>query len=75
MLTLSEIKVKVNELALKIGAPQNILPTKNTPADPVHDDGSLRVVYWKSLRDQWHSVAQANKMAHEKYPYPKEPRG
>ena len=27
MLTLSEIEVKVNELAQKIGAPQNILPT------------------------------------------------
>ena len=42
---------------------------------PFDDDGSLRAVYWKSLRDQGYSVAQANKMAHEKYPYPNEPKG
>jgi len=39
---------------------------------PFDDDGSLRAIYWKSLREQGYSVAQANKMAHEKYPYPKE---
>jgi hypothetical protein len=37
---------------------------------PFDDDGSVRYVYWKSLRDQGYSVAQANKMAHDKYPYP-----
>lgn len=42
---------------------------------PFDDDGSLRTAYWKSLRDQGYSAAQANKMAHEKYPYPKEPKG
>jgi hypothetical protein len=42
---------------------------------PFDDDGSVRYAYWKSLRDQGYSVAQANKMAHEKYPYPKEPNG
>ena len=41
---------------------------------PFDDEGSVRAVYWKSLRDQGYSVAQANKMAHEKYPYPKEPK-
>jgi len=41
---------------------------------PFDDDGSLRAVYWKSLRDQGYSVSQANKMAHEKYPYPNEPK-
>ena len=41
---------------------------------PFDDAGSVRAVYWKSLRDQGYSVAQANKMAHEKYPYPKEPK-
>ncbi len=171
MLTLSEIEVKVNELAQKIGAPQNILPTygyseqiarphvevspwayqyvvaqsgqevsRFTTRDidqllykifadvtfglaityaeknhienqdirrsafqrqvelltllspqwgergsqehaqtlmqaPFDDDGSLRAAYWKSLRDQGYSVAQANKMAHEKYPYPNKPKG
>ena len=171
MLTLSEIEVKVNELAQKIGAPQNILPTygyseqtarshvevdsraysyvvaqsgqevsRYTTRDidqllykifadvtfgfsvryaeenlienedirrlafqrqvelltllspqwgvrgfhehaqilkqaPFDDDGSLRAVYWKSLRDKGFSVAQANKMAHEKYPYPNELKG
>jgi hypothetical protein len=171
MLILSEIEVKVNELAQKIGAPQNILPTygfseqtarphievsprayyyvvaqsgqevsRYTTRDidqllymifvdvafglavthaekhrienqdirrvafprqvelltllspqwgermsqeqaqileqaPFDDDGSLRAIYWKSLRDQGYSVAQANIMAHEKYPYPKEPKG
>jgi len=171
MLTLSEIELKVNELAKKIGAPQNILPTYGyseqtarphvevssraysyvvaqsgqevsrytTPdvdqflykifADitfeisvryaeqnrvenqdirrlafqhqielftllppqwgerisheqaqileqtPFDDDGSARYVYWKSLRDKGYSASQANKMAHEKYPYPKEHKG
>jgi hypothetical protein len=171
MLTLSEIEVKVNELAQKVGAPQNILPTygyseqtarphvevspqayyyvvaqngqevsryatrdidqflykifvditfglavtyaeKNRIENqdirrlafqrqielltllspqwgergsqehaqilkqaPFDDDGSVRYVYWKSLRDQGYSVAQANKMAHEKYPYPNKPKG
>lgn len=42
---------------------------------PFDDDGSVRAVYWKSLRDQGYSVAQANKMAHEKYPYPNKPKG
>jgi len=37
---------------------------------PFDDDGYLRAVFWQSLRDQGYSVAQANKMAHEKYPYP-----
>ena len=37
---------------------------------PFDDDGSLRAAFWKSLRDQGYSVAQANKMAHDKYPYP-----
>lgn len=41
---------------------------------PFDDDGSVRYVYWKSLRDQSYSVAQANKMAHEKYPYPNKPK-
>lgn len=42
---------------------------------PFDDDGSVRYIYWKSLRDQGYSVAQANKMAHEKYPYPNKPKG
>lgn len=42
---------------------------------PFDDDGSLRAAYWQSLREQGYSVAQANKMAHEKYPYPNEPKG
>jgi len=42
---------------------------------PFDDDGSFRAVYWKSLRDQGYSVAQANKMAHDKYPYPNRPNG
>ena len=42
---------------------------------PFDDDGSVRAVYWKSLRDQGYSVAQANKMAFDKYPYPEEPNG
>ena len=42
---------------------------------PFDDDGSLRYLYWKSLRDKGFSVAQANKMAHEKYPYPNELKG
>ena len=42
---------------------------------PFDDDGSVRAAFWKSLREQGYSVAQANKVAHEKYPYPKEPRG
>ena len=40
---------------------------------PFDDDGSLRAAFWKNLRDQGYSVAQANKMAHEKYPYPNQP--
>lgn len=171
MLTLSEIEVKVNELARKIGAPQNILPTygyseqtarphvevsprayyytvaqsgqevsrygtrdvdqllykifvdvtfglaityaeKNSIENqdirrlafqrqielltllspqwgergsqehvqilkqaPFDDDSSVRTAFWKSLRDQGYSVAQANKMAHDKYPYPRESKG
>ena len=42
---------------------------------PFDDYGSLRAVFWKSLRDQGYSVAQANKMAHDKYPYPNKPNG
>jgi len=42
---------------------------------PFDDDSSLRYLYWKSLRDKGFSVAQANKMAHEKYPYPNELKG
>jgi len=42
---------------------------------PFDDDGSVRFDYWKSLRGQGYSVAQANKMAHEKYPYPNKPKG
>lgn len=42
---------------------------------PFDDDGSVRAVYWKSLREQGYSVAQVNKMAFDKYPYPKEPNG
>jgi len=42
---------------------------------PFDDDGALRAAYGKSLRDQGYSVAQATKMAHEKYPYPKESKG
>jgi hypothetical protein len=167
MFTLSEIEVKVNELAQKIGAPQNILPTygyseqtarphvevsprayhyvvaqsgqevshyttrdidqllykifvdvtfglaisnaeKNRIENqdirrsafphqielltllspqwgekisqeqeqtlkqaPFDDDGSIRAAYGNSLKEQGYSVAQANKMAHDKYPYPK----
>jgi len=41
---------------------------------PFDDDGSVRAVYWRSLREQGYSVAQANKMAFDKYPYPKEPK-
>ncbi len=37
------------------------------------DDGFVRAIFWKSLRDQGYSVAQANKMAHDKYPYPNKP--
>jgi hypothetical protein len=42
---------------------------------PFDDDGSVCYIYWKSLRDQGYSVAQANKMAFDRYPYPKEPKG
>jgi hypothetical protein len=42
---------------------------------PFDDDGSLRAVFWKSLRDQGYSVAQTNKMAFDKYPYPKRSDG
>ena len=42
---------------------------------PFDDDGALRAVFWKSLRDQGYSVAQANKMAHDKYPLPKQSKG
>lgn len=42
---------------------------------PFDDDGSARTVFWKSLRDQGYSVAQANKMVFDRYPYPKESNG
>lgn len=42
---------------------------------PFDDYGSVRAAFWKSLRDQGYSAAQANKMAHDKYPYPNEPNG
>lgn len=42
---------------------------------PFDDDSSARAAYGKSLRDQGYSAAQANKMAHEKYPYPNKPKG
>jgi hypothetical protein len=42
---------------------------------PFDDYGSVRAVFWKSLRDQGYSVAEANKMAHDKYPYPNKPNG
>jgi hypothetical protein len=42
---------------------------------PFDDDGSVRTAFWKSLRDQGYSVVQANKMAFDRYPYPKEPNG
>jgi hypothetical protein len=42
---------------------------------PFDDDGSDRYAYWKSLREQGYSVAQANKMSHERYPYPNKPKG
>ena len=42
---------------------------------PFDDYGSVRYVFWKSLRDQGYSIAQANKMAHDKYPYPNKPDG
>ena len=54
------------------GSQENAQILKQAPFD---DDGSVRAVYWKSLRDQGYSVAQANKMAHEKYPYPNKPKG
>ena len=41
---------------------------------PFDDFGSVRIALWKSLREQGYSVAQANKMAHEKYPYPNKPK-
>ena len=37
---------------------------------PFDDDGAARAILWQSLREQGYSVAQANKMAHENYPYP-----
>ncbi|MGE5375784.1 MAG: Imm63 family immunity protein [Bacteroidota bacterium] len=40
---------------------------------PFDDYGSVRAALWKSLREQGYSVAQANRMAHEKYPYPNKP--
>ena len=54
------------------GSQEQVQILKQVPFD---DDGSVRYVYWKSLRDQGYSVAQANKMAHEKYPYPNKPKG
>lgn len=39
---------------------------------PFDDYGSVRYVFWKSLRDQGYSVAQAHKMAFDKYPLPKQ---
>ena len=40
---------------------------------PFDDQAEQRSDYWISLREQGYSVAQANKMADEKYPYPKMP--
>jgi hypothetical protein len=40
---------------------------------PFDDDGSVRATFWKSLREQGYSVAQANKISHDKYPYPNKP--
>jgi hypothetical protein len=37
---------------------------------PFDDDGEVRSDYWISLREQGYSVAQANKMAQEKYSQP-----
>jgi hypothetical protein len=52
------------------GSQENAQILKQAPFD---DDGSVRDAFWKSLRDQGYSVAQANKMAHDKYPYPNKP--
>jgi hypothetical protein len=40
---------------------------------PFDDEGEVRSDYWISLREQGYSVALANKMANEKYPYPNKP--
>ena len=49
--------------------------TQTLKQAPFDDHGSVRYAFWKSLRDQGWSVAEANKMAHDKYPYPNEPNG
>ena len=53
------------------GADEQAKLLKQAPFD---DQGELRSDYWKSLREQGYSVAQANQLAHEKYPHPDEPK-
>ena len=39
---------------------------------PFDDQGEVRSDYWMSLRERGYSVAQANELAHEKFPHPDE---
>jgi hypothetical protein len=80
MLTLSEIEVKVNELAQTIGAPQNWLPTygySEQTARPHVEVSPLAYYYVVTQSGQEISryATQANKIAHKKYPYPNKPKG
>jgi hypothetical protein len=49
--------------------------TQTLKQAPFDDNGPVRIVYWKGLRDQGYSATQANKIAHKKYPYPNKPKG